>query len=300
MGIIIAARRRWPSSAELDTELGYLELAAHRPREARLAFDRALAAAPTASTIRVGVVAAHVASGERAEARASIDTWLAAAPDDAQLAVLSARLDVAEGKIAAAERTLEQAVRSAPNDPDVAEALGQLYLATKNRPAAVKAFELVAARRLRPVGALITIGVLKQEAGDSEGAAFAYEKALALDPSAGIAANNLAWLLADGGQIDEALQWARTAEATLGATPEVLDTLGWVHHLAGRHDDAIRSLEAARGKAPGNPTYHYHLGSAYLGAGRTLDARDALRRALQISPAFTDADDARRMLATMQ
>jgi tetratricopeptide (TPR) repeat protein len=297
--IVADALRRWPASAELDTELGYLELAAHRPREARKAFDRALAAAPAATATRLGVVAAQVANGDSAAARTSLDTWLAAAPDDVPMAVLSARLDLAEGRVENAERTLQQTVRRAPNDPDAADALGQLYLATGKRPEAVRAFELAAARRPRPVAALIAIGMLKQESGDPEGAQSAYEKALSFDPNAGVAANNLAWLLADDGKVKEALSWARRAAAALGGTPEVMDTLGWVYHLAGKDEESIPLLKAARDKDPKNPTYHYHLGSVYLRAGRTALARDALRRALQISAAFSDADDARKKLATL-
>jgi tetratricopeptide (TPR) repeat protein len=297
--IVADAQRRWPGSAELDTELGYLELAARRPREARKAFDRALAAAPSAPATRLGVVAAQVATGDSAAARSSIDTWLAAAPDDAPMAVLSARLDIAEGRVDEAERTLQQTVRSAPNDPDAPDVLGHLYLASGRRPEAVKAFELAAARQPWPVATLTTIGMLKQEGGDPEGAQSAYEKALALDPNAGIAANNLAWLLAADGNVEAALSWARRAEGALGGTPEVMDTLGWVYHLSGKDNESIRLLEAARDTDPKNPTYHYHLGSAYLKAGRTPEARDALRRALQISTAFSAADDARKKLATI-
>src|SRR5688572_2726322 len=49
--------------------------------------------------------------------------------------------------------------------------------------------------------------------------------------------------------------------------PQALDTLGWVHHLAGRSDDAIRAFRQTLDKQPENPTYHYHLGAAYFRAG---------------------------------
>ena len=64
----------------------------------------------------------------------------------------------------------------------------------------------------------------------------------------------------------------------------VLDSLGWGHFKQGRLDQAVRWLEAAVERAPGNPTINWHLGDAYAAAGRDLEARFQWRRALELDP----------------
>ncbi len=297
--VVADAHRKWPGGSALDTELGFLHLAAGRSDEARAAFERALRAAPSSRDGRYGLVTSRVAAGQVDAARSALDDWRSTAPDDVQLAVLSARLDLSERKTEAAEQTLQDAVRRTSGDPDAAEALADLYLATGNRGAALKYYEHVAARRGRPVGTLIAIGILKQEAGDVTGARLAYERALALDRTAAVAANNLAWLDAAAGDLARAVERAERAAAGAPEAAQVLDTLGWMYHLAGRSDQAIRTLMMARNKTPDNPLYHHHLGVAYRYAGRLAEARASLERALNLSATFTGADEARQLLAAL-
>jgi Flp pilus assembly protein TadD len=177
---------------------------------------------------------------------------------------------------------------------------GYLELQTDRPGAAVKAFER-AVRGAPDDPRLVTVlGMAKQEGGDDRGARVAYERALARDPRNGIAANNLAWLYAEAGRLDEALALAQRANEALHGAAQALDTLGWVHHLAGRQDEAIRAFRAALEKQPQNPTYHQHLGAAYLRAGRKAEARESLEQALQISSSFSGAETVRRMLADVR
>ena len=56
-----------------------------------------------------------------------------------------------------------------------------------------------------------------------------YERALAIDPNAAVAANNLAGSYSDsGGNLDVALQFAKTAKQVCPNQPAVNDTLGWI------------------------------------------------------------------------
>jgi len=123
---------------------------------------------------------------------------------------------------------------------------------------------------------------------------------LTIDSNAGVAANNLAWMLAKEGHVDAALEAARRAEQSLRGLPQALDTLGWMHYLAGHTSDAIKYLSTARDKTPTNPIYHYHLGMAYLRGGMVKEAQAALRKSLAISASFEGADVARRSLMTLQ
>lgn len=73
----------------------------------------------------------------------------------------------------------------------------------------------------------------------------------------------------------------------------VLDSLGWGHFKQGRVDEAVRWLEDAVARSPGDPTINWHLGDAYAAAGRDLEAEFQWRRALELEP-----DDRERALIT--
>ncbi len=298
--VVTNARRTWKDSADLETELGYVELAARRPGDARRAFERVLRLTPKSTATQYGLVTAYIADGRVAVARTAMAEWRTAAPDDVPLGVLSARLDMAEGHLGAAEGTLRRLVQRRSHSAEAAEALAELHLITGKQAEAIEQYERVVTLRVRSTNAWTKLGILKWEIGDTAGARAAYEHAVDIDRNAGVAANNLAWLLAADGRVDDAVEWARRAEAALPGVAEALDTLGWMYHLSGRSDKAIPLLASARDKTPRNPTYHHHLGAAYLRAGRTAEARSALHQALQISNAFEGAEDARQALAVIR
>jgi tetratricopeptide (TPR) repeat protein len=119
---------------------------------------------------------------------------------------------------------------------------------------------------------------------------------VAIDPRAGVAANNLAWIYAEAGRLDEALKLATVAQEQL-KRPEAEDTLGWVYYRKGLMQHAIASFERAVSKAPANPVYQYHLGLAQLKDGHDVQGRAALKRALAMKSDFNGADEARKALA---
>ncbi len=57
-----------------------------------------------------------------------------------------------------------------------------------------------------------------------------YERVLGYDPRAGVATNNLAWLYADAGRLQAALELAQTSVAEQPEDPQAHDTLGWVFY----------------------------------------------------------------------
>ena len=62
-----------------------------------------------------------------------------------------------------------------------------------------------------------------------------FERVMQLDPKAGVAANNLAWIyLENGGSLDLALHLAEVAKAAMPNAAEVNDTLGWAYYREGQ------------------------------------------------------------------
>ena len=136
--------------------------------------------------------------------------------------------------------------------------------------------------------------------GKSAEARIQFEKTVSIDPRAAVALNNLAYMDAEAGtNLDVALNRAQTAKAALPDDADVNDTLGWIYVKRGLPALAVAPLEQAIQKNPSNATYHYHLGMAYARAGDRDRARPALQRALQLSPAFENAVDAKQALAAL-
>jgi tetratricopeptide (TPR) repeat protein len=144
------------------------------------------------------------------------------------------------------------------------------------------------------------IGMLLQASGDTKGAAARFEQALRVDPDAAVAANNLAWIYAEtDGNLDVALELAKTAQRRLPDSAEVNDTLGYIYYRKDIPSLAISTLKAVVEKDPRNAMYQYHLGLAYSKAGDTVHAKDHLTKALSLKPEFDGAAEARAILQTL-
>lgn len=122
-----------------------------------------------------------------------------------------------------------------------------------------------------------TLGLM----GRNQEAKEAYDQVLALVPEHEMALNNIAYLLTDElGQPEQALDYARKA-ASLNASANVLDTLGWAYVKAGRLKDGIGRLSQARQMDSMHIAAAYHLGEAYRLSGDFENAAKVLKEAIQ-------------------
>jgi tetratricopeptide (TPR) repeat protein len=145
------------------------------------------------------------------------------------------------------------------------------------------------------------VGMILQMQNNPVEAIKAYERALKIDPSAPVPANNVAFLYAEtDGNLDQALSLAKAAAERLPDEPAITDTIGWVYYKKQLPVLAVAAFEQAVQKAPRNPEFQYHLGLAYVQAGDTQKARRALEEALRLSPTFDGAAGARQALASLK
>lgn len=126
-------------------------------------------------------------------------------------------------------------------------------------------------------------------------------RAIELDPRAGVAANNLAWLYVERGEnLDVALQLAQSAKAALPTNASVANTLGLAYYKKGLFSQALSEFKESAAGHPNDPAKQYYLGLAYLKNQHAPEARRALERALQLNPQFQYAADAKQVLATIK
>jgi tetratricopeptide (TPR) repeat protein len=295
---ISRAVERNPDSVPLHVERGELALQRRQPAAARAAFEEAVRLDRTNHDARVGLVSADIAERNMPAALARVAGWRSEAPDDVRLKVLAARVDIMAGKPAEAERLLRDVITVNASELEAYDLLGRLYISQGQTDRAVAEYKALAAKSRAPAGALTMIGLIQESRGDRAAAKKQYEDVLAIDPRSGVAANNLAWMYAEDGRVDDAIRLATVATEELRGRPEADDTLGWAYYHRGTMTRAIAAFERAIEKAPERPVYHYHLGLALDKAGSGEKARAAFKRALSFKTDFTGADDARARLAS--
>jgi tetratricopeptide (TPR) repeat protein len=289
---------RRPDVAPLRAEMGWVALQRRELASARASFEEALRLQPDLYEARVGLVTTDVAQRHVPEAQAQVATWLQQSPNDTRLKILSARLSVVGGKPADAERVLREVVGADASQLEAYDLLGRIYMSQGQADRALDEYTRLAERSKSPAGPLTMIGMIEESRANRDAARKNYERALQADARAGVAANNLAWIYADEGKLDEALKLATVAQEELRQRPEADDTLGWIYYRKALWGHAVPAFERAISRAPDNPIYHYHLGLAQLKAGNERAGRASLERALSLKADFNGADDARKLLAS--
>jgi Flp pilus assembly protein TadD len=290
-----------PSAAEIHTTLGMLYEAKGDVKRARIAYQKAFDLQPKGIGALTGLVSTDFASKQPAAALARIESRLAESPNDVLLVMLSAMAYTEVRDLPKAETAYRKVLALDPNNFDAYGRLGAIYLAEHRLDDARKSFEEQASHESNPVAAETMLGIILTNQAKPAEARTHFARALAINPRAGVAANNLAWDYAtNGGNLDAALQLAQTAKAAMPNNASVTDTLGWIYYKKGLDGLAVTALREAAQQSPSDPGIHYHLGLAYLRGGKNADARATLQQVLKLNPQFPEADDVRRALATIK
>ena len=177
---------------------------------------------------------------------------------------------------------IRQALSIRPNDP---EALVRLVEFTDGPAGAAGPGEAAASRELLetmlargevPAAVHLALGARAWGGDDADAAVWHLERAYDLDPSLGVVANNLAWVLAhrDEPDLDRALRLIDSVTDRWPTVPTYRDTRGEVLHLLGRDEEALTELERALGGGLDDPRLHRTLAEVLEALGReSLAAR---------------------------
>jgi tetratricopeptide (TPR) repeat protein len=214
--------------------------------------------------------------------------------------LLAARVYALDSDWTRSEAALRRVIEQDPDNLVAYGTLGQLYIRQGKLERARQEFENLAARNSGSVAAPTMVGVLLHQQNRIPETVGWYERALKADPRAAVAANNLAWLYAEGhGDIEAAVKLARVAAERLPENAEISDTLGWVYYRKGLAALAIAPFKRAVELSPRTAIYHFHLGLAYVQEGQKDRARESLRRALTLQADFAGSDEARRLVDSL-
>jgi cellulose synthase operon protein C len=132
----------------------------------------------------------------------------------------------------------------------------------------------------RSVGLLMPLADLQDLRGRFAEAAKLYREVLQIDPTNGLALNNLSWLLAlNNDQVNLAKEMVEKAIQLFGPSPELLDTRAVVHLALHNPDAAMVDLEKATSLDKPTGYRFFHLARAHY-MKKNLDAAlDSFRKA---------------------
>jgi len=207
----------------------------------------------------------------------------------------------AQNDLKKAEELFRNAIETDPNILAPYISLARIYLKEKRLGEAISQYESILNKNPKFLAGYMALGTIYDQQGDKDKAEGYYRKALEIKNDFAPAANNLAWnLVENGGNIDEALGFARIAKEKMPKSASVMDTLGWIYYLKGSYLNAISELQDSLEGQPDHPVVNYHLGMAFYKADKPDSAREYLEKALKIDPDFKGADEARATLEAIQ
>jgi tetratricopeptide (TPR) repeat protein len=275
-------------------------------------YERAASLDPQSFDALNGVVSASIRLGRTAYAHekvsAAMDRNIGKADVLAALHLLRSGIYVAEKKAADAESELQRSIELDADYLPAYTAYAALLAEQGRLDEAAAQYQTIVAKR--PSSQMYTLlGMLEDGRGRKAEAESAYRKALDLERENPIAANNLAWLLAEtNGNLDEALNLATLAVSKSPNTAGFYDTLGWIYLKKGlsrpaaeQFRKAVAMDEQSRKNLGANPSYRIRLGMALAKNGDKAAARREIELSLRSVGELNNAEaaEAKRILASL-
>lgn len=289
--------KEFPQSAALQTDMGQILVRKKDFAGARRAFEKALQLDPDSVEALRGRVGMDLADKNAARATASVEERLKKSPTSAAVLLLAADTYRATGDAAKQESALRRAAEADPNNMTAFASLGRFFIEQRKLDQALREYQSLAAKMPKAPMPQLVVGMIQQAQNKPDEAVKTYQKLLSSAPRNAVAANNLAWLLAEKGEnLDEALQVAQTAKEVLPDSGSISDTLGWVYLKKNLPELAIPAFKAAVDAEANNPEFHYHLGLAQAKSGDVGAAARSLDTALRLKPDYKAASEARKSL----
>ena len=167
---------------------------------------------------------------------------------------LKGALHHAKGETRAAEEAFQTAIQKNPNLLRPYYSLAGIYLKEQNADKAVDQFKSLLQVNPRQSAPNMMIGVIYDSQKKFDLSEKYYRAALEINPRFAPAANNLAYILAEGNRdLNDALKYAQTAKEQMPDDPSVMDTLGWVYYQKGVYDSAIGEFKGSLAEGAGQP-----------------------------------------------
>ena len=293
-----------PSSPDVLFQLGVVNLAENKYKEAEDSFRRSYELNPANSRGLMGMVETEMAQNHPDQAMQLLQTESAKVPNRMDLLLALGNTAVRAGKFDAAvgyfEKVAAAMQKGSKAQGDLYLRIGETYRRKGDLTSSIVALQK--AREILPDNGVVlsTLALVLDAAGRWAEAKQVYEVVIKLDPTNGVALNNLAFLLSEhGGDLDDALTKAQRAKQLLPNLSEVSDTLGWIYLKKNLTDNAIDIFKDLVTKVPAQAVFRYHLGMAYSQKGDKTRALKELQDALKYNPTKGDRDKIQQLITRL-
>jgi len=213
--------------------------------------EPAILANPEDQRILVLLAGAEAAAGATARALERLEHALARDPTSAFLWKAKAEVTFKAGQYAAAADCYRRLHEREPGDATAVLGLADSLAMQGRFREAVEQYKQAQNAMPADLRPWLHSASVLQASGNIAGARDAYSRALALDGQHPVVLNNLAYLLARKGErLTYALQLAQQADRMMPNSPEISDTLIYIHLRSGTPEQALTLLDRIQTKAP--------------------------------------------------
>jgi tetratricopeptide (TPR) repeat protein len=288
-----------PNDAEAQLQLAALSLTEKQYKIAEAAFERLYKPGQNDPRPVIGLANVYLSQGDSARAIAVLQRELKTKDNPViRLALADDAANAHNFTLALAE--YQTLVAKNPTDALLLFRMGSVYRAAGRNDEAIASMQKAQELAPKSPDVAAALAALFVGAGRSQDSVNQFRRVLSVDPENSFAMNGLAFLAAEGGgNLDEALKFAKTATQKQPDNPHFHDTLGYVYLKRHQTADAEQIFRNLVDKDPANPTYRFHLASAYFEKGDKPAAKEELQRALQQKPERSQEQKIRQMLAAI-
>lgn len=289
-----------PKNSAILERLGFALANQKDYKSAEAQFEAALASNPGYAPALVDLATLYAVEKRPEQIEARVQLQIQRAPKQSGFYELLGDIQFSKKKFDDAGQSYAQAAQLNANSTIALLGLARTHAAQGKLPEGISdARKLLDLHPDYLVG-YIELGQLLEKTGAFDQAGETYRHALDRNDDYAPALNNLAWLYCEhGGNLDLALGLAQKAKARFPNDPTISDTLAWVEYRKGMYDSAASALKDVASHAPQNAIYQYHYGMSLWKSSRADDARKALQRAIQLELPETEANEAKRALASL-
>ncbi len=279
------ALKRDPNNVAAQMDLGALELNQKHESQGRAILEQVLEKNPSLIAALNMLVREDLQDKQPEKALARVQAQLAKMPNSPALYTDLAQLQLQTKDFAGAQANAQKALQLDKDYGPAVETYAQSAVATGNTDGAIAAWQNWITAHPSDARAQTLTGSLEETKGDVNKAMDYYKKALQLDPSQAVAANNLAFLMVENGEnSDVALSYAQNARRAMPSAPNTADTLAWVYYHKGTYSLARDLLQDAVKQSPNDASIHYHLGLTLNKMGDKSGAASELKKAADLAP----------------
>jgi cellulose synthase operon protein C len=273
--------------------------------EAIAGFREVLKANPRLIGALTGLSRSYRELGKVADGMKEIRTFIASHEDNLEARQLLVAELIRDRAFSQAREELEAGLKIDPTWMAGYRGLGGIAMGEQKPDAALAAYARALQVQPDSVEFQLLSANVEETVGRNSEAEARYRAILAKAPTADVAANNLAVLIAGDGKdkarLDEAHKLASRFENS--GHPTFADTYAWILYQRGNYAAAAEILDRVVKRAPEQAVFRYHLGAALLQLNDTRGAKLHLSKAEKLAETagkYPGYDEAMAMLARIR